>query len=92
MKKENCALKLVDEIILKVSQLMLFVDTRLFMLTYTICIITLYQQNFDLINVTANAVIKRDLKVLPVRQEVRNYRGADKPLARPISRCILFDG
>ena len=21
-----------------------------------------------------------------------NYRGADKSLARPISRCILFDG
>jgi hypothetical protein len=21
-----------------------------------------------------------------------NYRGADKPLARPTSRCILFDG
>ena len=23
---------------------------------------------------------------------VRNYRGADKSLARPTSRCILFDG
>ena len=22
----------------------------------------------------------------------RNYRGADKSLARPTSRCILFDG
>jgi hypothetical protein len=25
-------------------------------------------------------------------QEVYYYRGADKSLARPASRCILFDG
>ena len=25
-------------------------------------------------------------------KDVTNYRGADKSLARPTSRCILFDG
>ena len=52
---------------------MLFVDTRLFMSTHTKRIITLCRQHFDFINVTPNAVIKRDLKVPSVRQEVRNY-------------------
>ena len=27
-----------------------------------------------------------------VRKEILKYRGADKSLARPTSRCILFDG
>jgi hypothetical protein len=29
---------------------------------------------------------------LSVRPSVHIYRGADKSLARPTSRCILFDG
>ena len=27
-----------------------------------------------------------------MERNIHNYRGADKSLARPTSRCILFDG
>jgi hypothetical protein len=29
---------------------------------------------------------------LPSKSSTQEYRGADKSLARPTSRCILFDG
>jgi len=33
------------------------------------------------------------LRMLTVRSQARKmYRGADKSLARPTARCILFDG
>jgi hypothetical protein len=32
------------------------------------------------------------LRLIGIIFQVRNSRGADKSLARPTSRCILFDG
>jgi hypothetical protein len=33
-----------------------------------------------------------NLGLIQISITIYIYRGADKPLARPISRCILFDG
>jgi hypothetical protein len=34
----------------------------------------------------------RDIHIMYSHTVFRSYRGPDKSLARPISRCILFDG
>ena len=45
---------------------------------------------FQLFAVGHTAVLNSEFQIF--RKYTRYYRGADKSLARPTSRCILFDG
>jgi hypothetical protein len=48
-----------------------------------------YRVSSSLVNIFLQL---RLLKILQNNSEALKYKGADKSLARPTSRCILFDG
>ena len=75
MNKENCALKLVDEIIL-----------------YYDALSKKHQITFYHISLFTNVFRLLLHHYQGVMQEYKQYRGADKSLAWPTSRYILFDG
>jgi hypothetical protein len=58
------------------------------MLTYMSCLYSFYAY----IIVTQCLYLSLGVFVKHFERSTRMYRGADKPLARPTSRCILFDG